>query len=104
MRNVNVTNYVNEYIRTPGVIGRSVTAGNTATTLGALNAKTRYVLLQVQAQPVRLTYDGENPTSSVGFRYDANATLMLSVTAARGVKVIREGSSDATIYVQEFTR
>jgi len=61
-------------------------------------------MLQVQAQPVRITYDDSAPSATEGFRYDANATLMLSAAAAAGIKLIREGGTSATVYVQEFTR
>lgn len=104
MRNIQVVNADNELFPTPGVAGRVVTVGSAAVQLGAMNVRTRYVLLQVQAHPIRLTYDGTAPTDSVGLTYAAATQFVVNVSAAKAIKAIRSTGSDATVYVQEMTR
>lgn len=59
----------------------------------------RYVMFQIQGQPVRITYDGTtNPTASSGQRKAAGDEAIMIRAAFLKLKFIREGSTDAKIW------
>lgn len=103
-KQVTITNIESEHIPTPGVPGRSVTAGTVPAALGPFNANTRYVLMQVQDAPVRLTYGGDTPAAGTGFLHPAGTLIKMNTASADAVRLVRAGSADAAVYLQESTR
>jgi hypothetical protein len=85
-----------------------LTVGNTAGLLtallagGALHAQTQFVLITIEAQPVRLTVNGTPPTATLGFSHAAGAEILLSRAEAEAARLIREGGTDATIQVAQY--
>lgn len=76
-----------------------------AATILTTNADCTHVLLDVQAQPVMVTFDGSAPTSTNGHQllagynnYDAPWPRQLFAAA----RFIRQGASDAVIQVSEL--
>lgn len=58
-------------------------------------------LLQAFTQNVRVTFDGTNPTSTVGFQLTAGSMLQVDVGLDTTIKVIQETAS-ASIQYQFF--
>jgi hypothetical protein len=60
----------------------------------------KYVLIQVQAQPVRITYDDSDPTAAVGQRKVAGDEGIFLRETLLAMKFIREGATDAKVWAQ----
>lgn len=78
----------------------SGTAVSFAATDFPANARTspyKYVMLQVQSNPVRIGYGGDVPTATVGERHVAGDESILTVGEVLVMKFISEGS-DAKIW------
>ena len=103
-RNVNVSDQIHRLRPMAGVAAQSITVSNAVVQLAALNENTVAVQLQVQDQPVRISFDGVNPTTTLGFVYAANSVLTISAQAAAAMKMIRSGGTDAVVYAQELTK
>lgn len=103
-RNVKNTNLETEHMPTPGVLGRKITVADAVIDLGKLHGNTQYVWLQVQDQPIQVTFDGSDPAASTGFLYPATTFLKLSARMAAAAKLIRATGSSGAVYVQECTR
>lgn len=70
-------------------------------TAASLPATHQYVRIQVQANTVRVTYDGSDPTASNGEQMVAGYRVDVRRDLAVAMKFIRE-SADATLWVQPF--
>ena len=57
------------------------------------------VFLDVQAQPVMVTFDGSDPTSSNGHLLAAGYSAYWSKQQWMNARFIRQGASDGTIHV-----
>lgn len=106
MANVKINNQLTEY-KVPAASTSFVkTVSSTATTLASLGvvfpAGLQHLRLQVQTQPVRVTYDMTTPSATVGESLPALTTLTISSDVAGAIQLIREGASDATIFGQFF--
>lgn len=86
-----------------GVAHKSITVSSTALGIGALHSQTKYVLLTVNTEGVRCTFDGSAPTSTDGHLLAAGAERLLSLESAVALKMIR-ATNDANVAVSEFTR
>jgi len=102
MSNMNVGNFHIKPVA--GVLDEALTVDDTEGGLQldatVWTSATRYVLIQVQDNPVRVTFDGSAPTATNGFRYVANQIAEWSVPLARVAKFIREGAGDAVVHQQ----
>lgn len=57
----------------------------------------------VEAQPIRYRSDGQHPTSSVGFLVKADVNFeVVGALALKALRLIRQGSSDATLNVDYY--
>jgi len=100
------SNVVNLYpVPTGGVADQPLlTVSNSAISLASsYDTKTRYIVLDVQDQDVRVTYDGSNPTTSNGHVLAAGTSYTWAKETALAAKVIRAGGTDAKIAQSEFT-
>ena len=98
-------NAFHEMIPVAGVAHRNLTVSNTALALVApLNEKTRYVLVSVNTEGVRVTFDGSAPTSTDGHLLAAGSERLLSREMAVALKMIRSGGTDANVTVTELSR
>jgi hypothetical protein len=68
----------------------------------ALHKDTRFVLVTVEAQPIRMTVNGTVPTSTLGFGYAAGAEILLSRAEAESARLIRSGGSDSAVQVSQY--
>jgi hypothetical protein len=66
-----------------------------------LPASHQAVYGQVQANTVRVTYDGSNPSATNGEQMTAGTRFTVSRDTALAMKFIRE-SADASVWVQPF--
>ena len=73
----------------------------TASTSGVV-ASGDYYRIQVETNPVRVTYSATNPDATTGLRYVAGAEILLSRAEWLAAKWIREGASDATLQVVQL--
>ena len=80
---------------TVSTVAVSFAAGDFATSC-------KYVLLQVQNNPVRVTYDGSAPTDSNGEYVLANQEKVVSRSLALAMRFIRSSNSDAVVWAQPF--
>ena len=107
--NVKVTNGEFQTHAVDGATHHQVTVSDTAGTLQTLgsfafNAKTRYVLIEVKAQPARITFDGAtDPTATLGYDYPDGTRELWHIKKAKDAILVREGGSDSTVEVQEMT-
>ena len=85
------------------VADRSVTVGGTAANLivAALNASTTHIFWTCTDANVRFTIDGSTPTATVGHQVAAGSSGVWCAKMATQAKVIREGASDAAIFISE---
>ena len=91
---------------TPGVTDQTLTVDATAGGVQfgtAFNSLTRYIVLDVQGEDVRVTYDDSAPTTTNGHILFAGRSYTWSKQAAAAAKFIRDGGTDATIHASEFT-
>jgi hypothetical protein len=104
--NAKVNNSSIEFKPPVASTGQMYTVSTTATTLATLGftfpAGYQYLRLQVQANPMRVTYDATTPTATVGQSVPALTVLDIRYDTAKAIKVIREGAADVTLYVQPF--
>lgn len=70
-------------------------------TASSLPSTHPYVYIQVQANTVRATYDGSDPSASNGEQLTAGTRLTVKRDLALVMKFIRE-SADATLWAQPF--
>tara|TARA_R100001163_G_scaffold57980_1_gene46130 strand:+ start:2904 stop:3221 length:318 start_codon:yes stop_codon:yes gene_type:complete len=83
------------------------TIGSSAANLtnsATFNDRTKYIALDVQDNPVRVRFDGTDPTTSVGHLLQKNQSYTFSVATAKVARFIRDGSSDGKIFASEFTQ
>lgn len=57
-----------------------------------------HVYVTVGAQPVRVTFDGSDPTASNGHYWPAGREAVLNRSLATAAKFIRQGASDSDIH------
>lgn len=69
-----------------------------------LGETTRYLQIQIEGAPVRVTFNGTTPTVDTGFRFEAGAILRLSRQEWLASKWVREGATSAVLQVAQFTR
>lgn len=100
---VNVANDEKELVATPGATHQKITVSNSVKQIGALQAQTEYVLVTVDSNNVRVTFDGADPASDDGHLLTAPYTGMWSRARAVAAKFIRV-SADALLFVSEFVR
>lgn len=103
-KNPSQANAEHELIPVSGRAHKNLTVGSTASDIGDLDPNTRYVLLTVNTETVRVTFDGNAPTATDGHLLSAGAERRYSREAALALKLIRGGGSDANVAVSEFTR
>lgn len=92
-------------IPTPGVADQRLTVDATAggVQFSAFDAKTKYVVLDVQTADVMVTFDGSAPTTTNGhLLYVGDHRQWNKVTAA-AAKFIRAGSTSGVIHASEFS-
>jgi len=102
-KTVNQSNAYHELLPVVGTIHRNLTVADTAQGLAAFDEKTRYVLVTVNTEGVRATFDGEAPTATDGHLLAAGAERLLSVEMAAAMKMIRL-ANNANVAVTELTR
>ena len=89
-----------------GVSGQALTVSTVAVSLFGTtppSVATKFVLIDVQAQPVTVTYGGEVPApGTVGHALPSGFTDIWTVGRALRAKFIRTGASDAVVYASEF--
>ena len=92
-------------VNNAGVSGQTLTVSSSSVSLAAttaFNVSTTNVVLDVQANNVYCTFDGQTPSSTVGHILYAGQNYTWSKAAAITAKFIRV-TSDATIWASEFT-
>jgi len=94
---------------TSGATDKRVTVSSTAITLNGngsaptFNAKTKFVYIDFQAQPIAVTFDGSDPTTTNGHFYTAGDDAVWSKAQAVAARFIRQTGTDGTIHASEFT-
>ncbi len=97
------------HVLAPNVAAPTVakTISNTAVTLAnlgvAIDGNTRYVMLTVEAGPVRVCPEGTTPTTTLGQPVYAGQAVLLSRAEALTAKWIRSTAIDATAQVSQYT-
>lgn len=105
-----IVNTPNQAFASGAVAHKQATVTNSAEplpsflTAGALNAATNHVLVQVNGADIRVTFDGggTEPTTSLGFRMVAGTEAYWSKDQFNNAVAIREGSTNATLEIQEM--
>lgn len=99
MSNSRITNAGSEMKNFGASVTIDVGAAAVAFTAAQLPGPQKYVLLQVQAQPVRVSYGADTPTAAVGQRKVAGDEALFLRDTVLGMKFIRE-ATDAKIWAQ----
>lgn len=95
-------NNVGSEIRSAGTrVNLAVSSAAVAFTEDDLPKSYRYVMLQVQTNPVRIGYGSQTPTAADGQRKVSGDEAMLPRETVLQMKFIRE-SSDATVWALPF--
>jgi hypothetical protein len=104
MANARIVNTPSQAIAQSGTTHTQKTVSSTAVAMmaSALNANTSHVLFQVTGANVRATFDGTDPTTSLGFIYVDGTTGYLTKSMATACKMIRDDSTDAVIEIQQL--
>jgi hypothetical protein len=102
------SNVVNLYpVPTQGVSDQTLTVDATAGGVQfgtAFNELTRYIVLDVQDNDVRVTYDNSAPTTTNGHILFAGRSYTWAKETAEAAKFIRDGASSGIIHASEFTQ
>ena len=86
----------------PNANDQALTVDDTVRQFAALHADTDYVVLDIQDNNVRATFDGSAPTASNGhLLVKEQGLITLSANVAKAMKMIRV-SSNAVIHLTEF--
>ena len=88
----------------PGATLQKITVSTVAIPFTSIfyDGKTKFVLFEVQAGGVYVTFDGSTPSSSNGHLYAVNTREFWSANRADAAKFIR-ATVDATAYGSPFT-
>ena len=105
-----IVNTPNQAFGNLSVAHKQATVTNSADSLpsllttGSLNANTNHVLVQVNGANIRVTFDGgaTDPSATLGFRMVAGTEAYWSRDQFNNATVVREGSTDATLEIQEM--
>ena len=91
-------------VATPGATDQGITVADTAIALGDLTAEaTTHVLVTVSDQPIRVTFDGSDPTTSNGHYWAAAKEEVLTRELAAVMKMIRATGSSGYLHATELT-
>lgn len=84
------------------VAAKSVTVSTAAVLIAATNTfpakSVQFVLVEVQADKVRVRFDGTSPTASVGHELAATYREVWSAARWNSARFIRSGAADATVF------
>jgi hypothetical protein len=84
------------------VAAKTFAVGTTAVLVATANTfplkSVLFVLVEVQADKVRVRFDGTSPTSSVGHELAAGYREVWSVARWNSARFIRSGAADATVF------
>lgn len=97
---------VNLYPLPSGETDESLTVGATAVSLtaGWSRSKCKYVAITVAANPVMVTFDGSDPTTTNGHYIPKETGIMFwHREAARLAKFISQNGSNAIVHATPFT-
>lgn len=89
-------------IPTPGVADQALVVTTAIIAFAAFNEESTHVLLTVSAQPVRVTFDGSDPTTDNGHVWAAGYEEVYTKEAAAAMQFYRDGGTDAYIHASEF--
>ena len=101
-QNVRVANKNSEMYPNAGVSEQELTVSTSVVSFDAFNELTTHVLITVNDEGVRVKFDGTDPTTSSGHALAAGTQKIWDRTLAGAAKFIRDGDSDATIYLTEL--
>lgn len=94
---------VSRYLIGKGVDFETITVSTSVVGLSSMKYPGRgKVLITIASQPIRLRYDGGNPTSTVGHYFDAGTTINIDgQDNLQNIKFIRDttATGDATVSV-----
>jgi len=62
----------------------------------------RYVLVEVQTNPLYVTFDGSTPSATNGYAYAAGTREIWSKAQAQLAKAVRQGAADGFLYATGF--
>lgn len=103
MSNARVLNSPLSIFNNGTVSDRNVVVGSAAANLivAALNSSTTHIFWTCTDANVRFTIDGSTPTATAGHQVAAGSSGIWCAKMAQQAKVIREGSTDANIFISE---
>lgn len=99
-----VSNQISNLVPTPGTSDQNITVSNAVKTLSGLASTTTHVLFTLDGADARVTFDGDDPVADGnGHLYTWPANGVWHKTTANNMKIIRDGTVDAHLQVQEMT-
>jgi hypothetical protein len=85
-------------------VDQALSVVGAAQSLAALNAQTTHVLITVDGEPVRVTFDGSAPTATNGHYWPAGKEEVLTKELAALMRVIRQtAAGTANVHASELT-
>ena len=87
---------------TPGDVGQKIEPDDDPLSFGAFDKNTRIVMVTVDTNAVRATFDGTAPNDSVGNYLPVGTVLWLSKEAATAAK-FHHASAKGLVYGSPFT-
>lgn len=73
-----------------------------STIMGTPDDETTHFLVNVQSQPVMVTFDGSDPTASNGHLFSSGYQDFWPKQMLAKARWIRQGASDGTVHVTPF--
>lgn len=107
MQNTRTNNLRHALAPNPAAACKTVTISNTAGTLETLGTftfdeATNYVLVTIEAQPVRRDPSGTAPSTTVGQPMIAAQEALISIREAKLTQWIKSGATDAKAQVSQY--
>lgn len=86
-----------------GAASKEITVDQSVVGFSEFAEGTRYVVLDVQANDIRCTFDGSDPAASKGHILYAGRSYTWSCGAAQAARFVSADSNPAKIFASQFT-
>jgi hypothetical protein len=102
---MSVQDQVANWIPVPGAKDQHLAVSSAAVAFAALGETTKFCMINVQGGDVRMTLDGDDPVDgSVGGILKEGTYIYWARVAVEAMKFVRNGGTDAVVWMQEFTK
>jgi hypothetical protein len=86
-----------------GAASQDLTVNQSVVSFSKFAKGTRYIVLDVQANDIRCTFDGSDPAAGKGHILYAGRSYTWSAGAAEAAKFVSTDSNPAKVFASQFT-